>query len=103
MLSRVYSWLQDALIPLRIDLAALLMLAVHFGRRGRARFQPRDFWTFAYMGFLGVVLNQGCFMVGLGYTTSGRSVLVKAVGPILILVLVFVPTGLFGRATPTKS
>ena len=75
------------LAPLRIDLAALLMLAVHFLRRERARFQRRDFWTFAYLAFLGVVLNQGCFMVGLGYTTSGRSVLVKALGPILILVL----------------
>jgi drug/metabolite transporter (DMT)-like permease len=75
------------LAPLRIDLAAVLMLAVYFTRRERARFQRRDFWTFAYLAFLGVVLNQGCFMVGLGYTTSGRSVLVKAVGPILILVL----------------
>ena len=75
------------LAPLRIDLAAVLMLALHFLRRDRVRFQRRDFWTFAYLAFLGVVLNQGCFMVGLGYTTSGRSVLVKALGPILILVL----------------
>ena len=75
------------LAPLRIDLAAVLMLALHFTRRDRARFQRGDFWTFAYLAFLGVVLNQGCFMIGLGYTTSGRSVLVKALGPILILVL----------------
>ncbi|MGC2332533.1 MAG: DMT family transporter [Candidatus Acidiferrales bacterium] len=74
------------LAPLRIELAALLMLALHFLRRERARFQKRDLGMFAYLGFLGVVLNQGCFMVGLNYTTSERSVLVKALGPILILV-----------------
>jgi len=83
------------LAPLRIELAALLMLALHFTRRERARFQRRDFWTFAYLGFLGVFLNQGCFMVGLGYTTSGRSVLTKALGPILILV--------FARAMKLES
>ncbi|HTZ98948.1 MAG TPA: DMT family transporter [Candidatus Aquilonibacter sp.] len=75
------------LAPLRIELAAMLMLAVHFSRRGRARFHWRDAWMFAYLGFLGVVLNQGCFMTGLNYTTSERSVLVKAIGPILILLL----------------
>jgi drug/metabolite transporter (DMT)-like permease len=74
------------LAPLRIELAALLMLAFHFIRRERARFQRRDLWIFAYLGFLGVFLNQGCFMVGLNYTTSERSVLLKALGPILILV-----------------
>jgi drug/metabolite transporter (DMT)-like permease len=74
-----------SLAPLRIELAALLMLTIHFLRRARARFQRRDLWTFAYLGFLGVVLNQGCFMAGLNYTTSERSVLVKALGPILIL------------------
>ena len=74
------------LAPFRIELAALLMLVLHFIRRERARFQRPDLWTFAYLGFLGVFLNQGCFMVGLNYTTSERSVLLKALGPILILV-----------------
>jgi drug/metabolite transporter (DMT)-like permease len=74
------------LVSLRIELAALLMLTIHFLRRGRSRFQRRDLWMFVYLGFLGVALNQGCFMAGLNYTTSERSVLVKAVGPILILV-----------------
>lgn len=83
------------LVPLRIELAALLMLAVHFVRRERARFQGRDLWTFAYLGFLGVALNQGCFMAGLNYTTSGRSVLTKALGPILIL--------LFARAMKLEA
>jgi drug/metabolite transporter (DMT)-like permease len=74
------------LVSLRIELATLLMLTIYFLRRERARFRRRDVWTFAYLGLLGVVLNQGCFMAGLNYTTSERSVLVKAVGPILILV-----------------
>jgi drug/metabolite transporter (DMT)-like permease len=76
-----------ALASLRIELAAILMLALHSIRRERSRFQRRDLWMFVYLGFLGVFLNQGCFMVGLNYTTSERSVLVKALGPIMILVI----------------
>jgi len=74
-----------SLASLRIELAAILMLAIHFSRRERARFHRRDLWMFAYLGFLGVVLNQGFYTAGLNYTTSEHSVLVVALGPILIL------------------
>src|SRR5258705_10462435 len=29
----------------------------------------RDLWTFSYLGFLGVVVNQRCFTMGLRYTS----------------------------------
>jgi drug/metabolite transporter (DMT)-like permease len=76
-----------SLIAIRTEIAALVMLAVHFARRERTRFRPRDWWTFTYLAFFGVVLNQGCFTVGLNYTTSERSVLLLALAPIIILVL----------------
>ena len=63
------------------------MLAIHFARRERSRFRRRDLWTFTYLGFFGVILNQGCFSIGLNYTTSERSVLLVALAPIMILIL----------------
>jgi drug/metabolite transporter (DMT)-like permease len=71
----------------RIELAALIMLPIYFLRGQRAKLRARDLWPFAYLGFFGVVMNQGLFTVGLNYTTSGRSSVVIAVGPIIILLL----------------
>lgn len=76
-----------SLASIRTEVAALLMLAIHFARRERSRFRRRDLWTFTYLGFFGVILNQGCFSLGLNYTSSERSVLVVALAPIMILVL----------------
>jgi len=69
---------------LRIELAALVMLAMHFFRRAPwpAR---RDFVTFALLGFFGVAINQGCFTVGLAFTSSAHSVIIVALDPIIIL------------------
>ena len=53
-----------SLASIRTEVAALLMLAIHFARRERSRFRRRDLWTFTYLGFFGVVLNQGCFSCG---------------------------------------
>ena len=39
------------------------------------------------LGFLGVVVNQGLFTVGLNYTTSNHSAVLIAIGPIIILLL----------------
>jgi drug/metabolite transporter (DMT)-like permease len=70
----------------RIELAAIIMLPIYFSRR-RARLRLRDLWPFAYLGFVGVVVNQGLFTVGLNYTTSSHSAVIIAVGPIIILLL----------------
>ncbi len=71
----------------RIELAAIIMLPIYFSRKQRARLRLRDLWPFAYLGFWGVVVNQGLFTVGLNYTTSDHSAVIIAVGPIIILVL----------------
>ena len=76
-----------SLASIRTEVAAILMLGIYFTRRERSRFRWRDTWTFTYLAFSGVVLNQGCFTVGLNYTTSERSVLLVALAPIIVLVL----------------
>ena len=72
---------------LRLQLAAFIMMALYFSRRERQPLKLADAWPFLYLGFLGVVVNQGLFTVGLNYTTSNHSAVIIAVGPIIILLL----------------
>jgi drug/metabolite transporter (DMT)-like permease len=50
----------------------------------------RDLWTFFYLGFFGVVVNQMCFTMGLRYTSVGHAAVIVGIGPIYTLVLAFV-------------
>ena len=75
------------LAVLRLELVALMLLAIYFTRPKRAPLHLRDIWTFTYLGFFGYVINQGCFVVGLGGTTSNHSAILIASSPILILLL----------------
>jgi drug/metabolite transporter (DMT)-like permease len=53
-------------------------------RRG---FTLHDHWTFLYLGFFGVVVNQICFTVGLRYTLVGHAAVIVGLGPVYILFL----------------
>lgn len=86
------------LASFRIVLAGLIMLPVYLLFRPRTRvrdssaarknnFTRRDLVIFARLGLLGVAMNQGCFTLGLSYTTVGHSAIIVGVGPILILLL----------------
>lgn len=77
-----------SLTSFRIILSGLLMLPIYFWTPRRARFDRKDIWTFIVLGFFGVVMNRGLFILGLDFTTAGHSALIVALGPILILVLV---------------
>lgn len=57
----------------------------------------RDYWTFAYLGFFGVTVNQICFTFGLRYTNVSHSSIIVGMGPIYALVLAV----LFGLEKPT--
>lgn len=48
---------------------------------------PRDCWTFFYLGFFGVSINQICFTTGLKYTSVSHSAVIVGLGPIYTLVL----------------
>jgi drug/metabolite transporter (DMT)-like permease len=76
-----------ALTSFRIELSGLLMVPIYFARPRRTRFHRTDLWNFAVLGFFGVVINRGLFIVGLNYTTAGHSALIVATGPILVLLL----------------
>jgi O-acetylserine/cysteine efflux transporter len=71
----------------RLELAALVMLPIYFAQPNRAPLRLRDIWPFAYLGFSGVIVNQGLFTVGLNFTTSDHSAVIIAIGPIIILFL----------------
>jgi drug/metabolite transporter (DMT)-like permease len=75
------------LASFRFELSATLLLALYFSQRRRTPLRARDIWTFVYLGFFGFAVNQGCFVLGLSLTTSEHSVLIIALGPILILLL----------------
>lgn len=53
----------------------------------RRDFTLRDIWTFLYMGFFGVVMNQICFTVGLRYTSVTHAAVIVGMGPIYTLIL----------------
>ncbi|MGB2628912.1 MAG: DMT family transporter [Candidatus Acidiferrum sp.] len=67
----------------------------------RPPFTGRDYWTFAYLGFFGFVVNQICFTTGLHYTSVAHSSFIVGMGPIYTLILAV----LFGleRATWRKA
>jgi drug/metabolite transporter (DMT)-like permease len=73
-----------ALVSFRIELAAIIMLVIYFLRE-RAPLRRRDLWTFFGLGLFGVAINQGCFTIGLNYTSSSHVVILVALDPIIVL------------------
>src|SRR2546429_9610247 len=82
----------------RVVLAGAVMVPVYFcclrlsafaeaadlRRRG---FALGDFWTFLYLGFFGVKINQMCFTIGLYFTPVSNSAVIVGLGPIYIFLL----------------
>ncbi len=86
------------LASFRVVLAGTVMLPTYllcsrlpaFAEAANARrrgFTARDLWTFLYLGFFGVTVNQMCFTVGLRYTSVSHASLIVGMGPIYTLVL----------------
>jgi drug/metabolite transporter (DMT)-like permease len=75
------------LASFRLQISALVLLSLYFSQRNRTPLNRRDLWTFAYLGFFGYAINQGGFVTGLSLTTSEHSVVIVALGPILILAM----------------
>ena len=61
------------------------------GRQSPPSLLLRDYWTFAYLGFFGVSLNQFFFSLGLRYTNVTHSSIIVGMAPIntLLLALLF--------------
>ncbi len=86
------------LAPFRVVLAGIIMIPAYLlcsllpifqeARETRRRgFTLRDYWTFFYLGFFGVSINQICFTTGLKYTSVSHSAVIVGLGPIYTLVL----------------
>lgn len=86
------------LASFRVVLAGAVMIPIYvvcsrlpaFAEAAEARrrgFSVRDLWTFLYLGFFGVTMNQMCFTIGLRYTSVSHSSVVVGLGPIYTLVL----------------
>jgi drug/metabolite transporter (DMT)-like permease len=100
-----------AMASFRVVLAGVVMAPLYFccarlsafaeaRELRRQGFTARDFWTFLYLGFFGVGVNQMCFTIGLYFTRVSHAAVIVGLGPIYILVLAV----LFGleRATGHK-
>lgn len=84
------------LLAFRLEIAGLVSIPLYL-------FRPRgpsptaggpirkktllDLWTLAYLGFFGVVVNMGGYVIGLNYTTVGHAGLIYGIGPVFILLL----------------
>lgn len=87
-----------AMSSFRVVLAGAVMVPVYFycsrlpafaeavdlRRRG---FTARDWWTFFYLGFFGVAVNQMCFTIGLYFTHVSHASVIVGLGPMYILIL----------------
>ena len=82
----------------RIVIAGVVMLPIYLicrrlpifqeaARASRSGFTGRDLWTFLYLGFFGVAINQSCFTIGLHYSSVTHSAVIVGIGPIYTLAL----------------
>ncbi len=78
-----------ALSAIRIQVAAVILLAIFVARRGLSGFAEfRSHWKLmALLGLFGVVGNQGFFVLGLALTSVAHSSLIVSLGPVFVLVL----------------
>jgi drug/metabolite transporter (DMT)-like permease len=87
-----------ALASFRVVLAGVVMIPAYlvcsrlpaFAEAAYARrkgFTRHDFWTFLYLGFFGVTVNQLCFTISLRYTSVSHASVIVGIGPIYTLVL----------------
>lgn len=86
-----------ALGSFRLVAAGIVSLPVFFfpeaGKREVSKVKVEDrakgrldaLWLITYLGFLNAVLNQGCYTVGLNYTSVSHSSVIIGGAPILIL------------------
>jgi drug/metabolite transporter (DMT)-like permease len=75
------------MLPFYLALRKLPAFAEAVAVYKNRRFSVRDLWTFLYLGFFGVSVNQFCFTLGLHYTSVSHAAVIVGMGPIYVLVL----------------
>jgi len=87
-----------AMASFRVVLAGVVMVPVYFSCLRLKAFAEAadlrlrgfgvgDFWTFLYLCFFGVMINQMCFTIGLYFTPVSHSAVIVGLAPIYILLL----------------
>jgi drug/metabolite transporter (DMT)-like permease len=79
------------LASFRLVMAGVLIVPVYFVRGlthpPRQRFPMRDWPALVWLAIFGVVLNQGCFTLGLSLTSAGHSAIIVGTVPVVVLLL----------------
>jgi drug/metabolite transporter (DMT)-like permease len=74
------------LAALRTIVAGLCVLPV-FLLKGEGRWRAADIPVVVILGFCGVALNQGFFVIGLGQTSVAHAAIVAALAPVQVLII----------------
>lgn len=74
------------LAALRTIVAGLCILPL-FLLKGEGRWRPADIPGMVILGFCGVALNQGFFVVGIGQTSVAHAAIVAALAPVQVLLI----------------
>jgi drug/metabolite transporter (DMT)-like permease len=79
------------LAAFRLVMAGVLIvpvyLVVYFAGTRRQGFPMRDWPALVWLALFGVVLNQGCFTLGLSLTSAGHSAIIVGTAPVVVLLL----------------
>lgn len=69
--------------------AVIILSIAQFSGRERPKGNFQELWgPLILFSFLGIIINQGCFLVGLRFTTSTNSAILNTLIPIFTLLLV---------------
>ena len=75
-----------AMVPVYLLCSRLPAFAEAINTRQRGLPQ-KDLWTFLYLGFFGVAINQMCFTIGLSYTSVSHAAIIVGLLPVYTFVL----------------
>jgi drug/metabolite transporter (DMT)-like permease len=75
-----------AMVPAYLIFSRTAAFADAMKTRARG-FHARDLWTFFYLGFFGVVINQMCFAIGLNHTSVSHGAVIVGMAPVYTLAL----------------
>lgn len=76
-----------ALISFRFELATLIFLALYAFHPRRQRVGLRDVLVLCALGLFGVLMNHGCFTLGLAYNLAAHASVILSSAPVLVLLL----------------
>lgn len=89
------------LLFMRAAISSCALLAVYTMRYGRLNIERKDWGSMAWLGVLGVLINQGAYLYGMKFTTPANGALLYATTPVIVLILSHFM--LKEKITPKKS